>query len=120
MANKSEPLSFGTMLGIKDKNYLMIKNNIKKLEEEFKEKQRKLKDKNNPYLASLITQNNDILYNKIDICKQKCDGLMKLVSHLMSLSSTKILIDKMDEKLVLDEYKNLKKELSELTDLLIE
>jgi len=119
MVNKSEHLSFGTMLGIKDKNYLMIKNNIKKLEDEFKDKQRKLKDKNNPYLATLITQNNDILYNKMDICKQKCEGLMKLVSHLMALSSTKNLIDKMDEKLVLDEYKNLKNELSELTYLII-
>ena len=119
MVNKPENMTLGTMIGIKDSEYLIIKKNLKKLEEEFKEKQRKLKNENNPYLAELITQNNNILYKKVDSCKKKSDGLAKIISHLSNLSSSKICIDRFDEKLILDEYKSLKKEINELTDLII-
>jgi len=119
MMNELEKISFGTMLGIKDNEYLTIKKNLKKLEDEFKEKQRKLKNDKNPYLAELINQNNNILNGKIETCKNKCDGLVKIISHLTTISSSNILVDIYDEKVILDEYESLKNELSELTDLII-
>lgn len=119
MANELEKISFGTMLGIKDNEYLTIKKKLKKLEDEFKEKQRKLKNENNPYLAELINQNNNILRGKMEVCKKKCDGLVKIISHLTDIASTNILVDKYDEQIILDEYESLKNELSELTDLII-
>lgn len=119
MANELEKISFGTMLGIKDNEYLTIKKNLKKLEDEFKEKQRKLKNENNPYLADLINQNNNVLHDKIEASKKKCDGLVKIISHLTDIASTNIAVDTYDEKIILDEYESLKNELSELTELII-
>ena len=51
--------------------------------------------------------------------KKKCDGLVKIISHLTEIASTNIAVDTYDEKIILDEYESLKNELSELTDLII-